>query len=63
MRKLTNILPQTKLEQEYRALVECHLRYGNELWGGLSNTKLDHLQHFQNRARTLIENAHSKADG
>ena len=32
IRKLTNILPQTKLEQVYRALVECHVRYGNELW-------------------------------
>ena len=60
IRKLTNILPQTKLEQVYRALVECHLRYGNELWGSLSDTKLDHLQHLQDRARTLIENAHSK---
>ena len=31
-----------------------------ELWGSLSDTKLDHLQHPQSRARTLIENAHSK---
>ena len=33
IRKLANILPQTKLEQVYRVLVESHLRYGNKLWG------------------------------
>ena len=60
IRKLATILPQTKLEQVYRALVESHLRYGNELWDSLSDTKQDHLQHLQGRARTLIENAHSK---
>ena len=32
----------------------------NELWGSLSDTKLDHLQHLRDRARTMIENAHSK---
>ena len=46
IRKIANILPQTKLEQVYRALVESHLRYGNELLG-LSDTKLGHLQHLQ----------------
>ena len=60
IRKLATILPQTKLEQVYRALVESHLRYGNILWGGLSDTKLNHLQYLQDRARTLIENTHSK---
>ena len=29
IRKLANILPQTKAEQLYRAPVESHLRYGN----------------------------------
>ena len=37
-----------------------YLRYGNELWGSLSDTKLDHLKHLQDRACMLIENAHSK---
>ena len=37
-----------------------YLRYRNEIWGSLSDTKLDQLQHLQDRARTLIENAHSK---
>ena len=57
---MATILPQTKLEQVYRALVESHLRYGNELWGSLSDTKLNHLQYIQDRPRALIENAHSR---
>ena len=44
----------------YRALLESHLRYSDELWGSLSNTKLDHLQRLQNRARTLIESSRLK---
>ena len=60
IRKLKNILPQTKLDQVYRALLESHLRYCNEIWGSLSNTKLDHLQRLQNRARTLIESSRLK---
>ena len=44
----------------YRALLESHLRYRDELWGNLSNTKLDHLQRLQNRARTLIESSRLK---
>ena len=31
--KLTNILPQRKLDQVYRALFESHLRYINIAWG------------------------------
>ena len=53
--KLKNILPQSQLDQVYKALLESHLRYCDELWGKLSNTKLDHLQRLQNRSRTLIE--------
>ena len=36
------------------------MRYSDELWGKLSNTKLDHLQRLQNRARTLIEGSKLK---
>ena len=60
IRKLATTLPQTKLEQVYRALIESHLRYANKLWGSLSDTKLNHLQYLEDRARTLIENAHLK---
>ena len=61
-RKLKNILPQTKLDQVCRALLESHLRYCNEIWGSLSNTKTDHLQRLQNRARALIESSKLKDD-
>ena len=53
-------LSQSKLDQVYRALFESHLRYSNELWGSLSNTKLDHLQRLQTRAKTLIESSRLK---
>ena len=58
--KLKNIFPQSKLDQVYKALLESHLRYCDELWDKLSNTKLDHLQRLQNRARTLIEGSRLK---
>ena len=58
--KLKNIPPQSKLDQVYKALLESHLRYSDELWGKLSNTKLDHLQRLQNRARTPIEGSRLK---
>ena len=57
MRKLKNILPQSKLDQIYRALFESHLRYSDELWGSLSATKLEHLRRLQDWAQTLIESA------
>ena len=44
IRKLVNMLPQTKLEYVYRTLVEYHLRYGNQLCGSSSDTELDYLQ-------------------
>ena len=55
-----NILPQSKLDQVYKALLESHLRYSDEVWGILSNTKLDHLQRLQTRARTLIQSSRLK---
>ena len=58
--KLKNILPQSQLDQVYKALLESHLRYCDKLWGKLLNTKLDHLQRLQNRARTLIEGSRLK---
>ena len=55
-----DIVPQSKLDQVYKALLESQLRYSVELLGKLSNTKLDHLQRLQNRARTLIEGSRLK---
>ena len=55
LQTLKNILPQSKLDQVYKALLESHLRYSNELWGNLSSIKLNHLQRLQNRPHTLID--------
>ena len=40
-----------------------YLRYRNEIWGSLSDTKLDQLQHLQDRARTLIAKTHIQRTG
>ena len=60
LQKLKNILTQPKLDQVYKALFEGNLRYKDEIWGNLSNTKLQHLQHLQTRAKTLIESSRLK---
>ena len=60
VRKLKNILPQSKLLDVYRALVESHLRYANVVWGALPSTKLSTLQKYQNRAFNLIESSKIK---
>ena len=39
LRKLKDILPQSKLAAVYRALIESHLRYGNIIWGCISEDK------------------------
>ena len=38
VKKLKNILPQSKLGSFYYAIVECHLRYADAIWGS-SNEK------------------------
>jgi len=44
LKKLKNVLPQSKLCDVYRALFESHLRYGNVEWGSLSSTEVQTLQ-------------------
>ena len=60
LKKSTNIIPQRKLCSVYYAIVESHLRYSNEIWGSLPKTKLDILQHLQDRARSMMENVRYK---
>ena len=60
LKKLKNIIPQTKLCSVYYAIVESHLRYANVIWGSLPKTKLDNLQRLQDRARSIIESARFK---
>ena len=57
LKKLKNIVPQTKLCSVYYAIVESDLRYANENWGSFPKTKLDALQRLQERAWIIIENA------
>ena len=57
IRKIRQIIPQSKLFQVYRALVESHLRYGDLQWGHLPVTKLKNLQNLQDRAIYLIRSA------
>ena len=60
IRKLKDILPQSKLTAVYRALIETHPRYGNILWGCICDTKLSTLQRLLSRAKFIIENAKYK---
>ena len=60
IRKLKDFLPQSKLVAVYGALIESHLRYGNILWGCISDTKHDAPQKLQSRAKFLIENSKYK---
>ena len=60
LKKIKNIIPQTKQCNVYYAIVESDLRYANEIWGSLPKTKLDALQRLKDRSRTIIENARLK---
>ena len=60
LRKLRNILPQSKVCNVYQAVVESHLRYADVIWGSLLQTKLRTLQRLQNRAKKIIRNARHK---
>ena len=44
----------------YYALVESHLRYANEVWRSLSDTKMEALQQLQNRAFDIIDSSRFK---
>ena len=60
IRKLKDILPQSKLAAVYRAVIESHLRYGKIILGCITDTKISTLQKLQSRAKTLIEKAKYK---
>ncbi len=62
LKKLKNILPQSKLCCVFYSIIESHLRYANVIWGSLWNTKIETLQRLYNRAHTIIENARLKDD-
>ena len=63
LRKLRNILPQSKLCNVYHTVVESHLRYADVIWGSLPETKLMILQRLQNRAKMIIKVKNIKMSG
>ena len=60
LKKLKNILPQSKICSVYQTLVENHIRYAHVIWGNLPKTKLHTLQRFRDRALSIIKNAKIK---
>ena len=52
LKKLKNILPQSKLCSIYYAIVESHVRYADVIWGSLPTRKIETPQRLQNRAQT-----------
>ena len=60
LKKLKNILPQSKLWSVYYAIVESHLRCADVIWGSLLARKIKTLQRLQNRAQLIIETARVK---
>ena len=53
------LLPKNIKLQLYNSLINSHLLYGIELWGGLPNSVLKPLKILQKRALRAIMNAPS----
>ena len=49
LKKLKDVLPQSKLCDVYHALFESHLCYGNVVWGSISSSELQALQRLQKK--------------
>ena len=62
LKTLKNIVSQSQLSNVYRALVESHIRYADVIWGSISNSKIESLQRFQDRAISIIDTARIKDD-
>ena len=60
LKTLENIVSQSQLSNVYRALVESHIRYADVIWGSVSNSKMESLQRFQDRAISIIDTARIK---
>ena len=57
LKKLRDILPQSRLCDVYHALFESHIRYGNVVWGTISSSELQALQSLQNRSLSIRDRA------
>ena len=62
LKTLKNIVSQSQLSNVYRALVESHIRYADVIWGSISNSKIESLQRFQDRAISIIDTSRIKDD-
>ena len=60
LKKLKNILPQSKLGSIYYAIAKSHLRCADVIWGSFPTRKIETLQRLQNRAQLIIESARVK---
>ena len=60
LKKLKNILFQSKLCSIYYAITESHLRYADVIWGSIPARKIETLQRLQNRAQLINETARVK---
>ena len=60
LRRLKSILPQSSLNNVYRALIESHMRYADEIWGSLSNSKIESLQRLLDRTVSMIHTSRIK---
>ena len=60
LRRLKSILPQSSLNNVFRALVESHIRYADVIWGRLSNTRIESLQRLQDTAVSMIHTSRKK---
>ena len=52
-----NMVSKSQIINIYNALVESHLRYADIIWGNLSNSRNESLQHPQERAISIINTA------
>ena len=60
LKKLKDVVSQSKLCDAYDALFESNLRYGNLAWRSISSSELKTLQRFQNRALSITKSARFK---
>jgi hypothetical protein len=54
LRRTTYLIPSTTRLSVYYSYIHCHLTYLAPLWGYTTNTRLDDLTCFQNKAIMLI---------
>ena len=62
LKKFTSIFSQSQTSNVYHELVENHILYADIIWGSLSDSKKESLQHLHHRAISLIDKSRIKDD-